>query len=96
MAEFPRNADGRRVFTVDFKRETVGRMLKTRLEGFGKDEALLLDFWPFNIDRRIAPGEQREILFPLPEGHGTVEAVVRYHDWMQTKRTIETLKAEYD
>lgn len=83
--------------SVEFKAyDASGRMLKTRLEGFGKDEALLLDFWPFNIDKRIAPGEQREILFPLPGGHGTVEAVVRYHDWMKTKRTIETLKAEYD
>jgi transposase-like protein len=27
MAEFARKADGRRVFTVDFKRETVGRIV---------------------------------------------------------------------
>lgn len=27
MAEFPRKADGRRVFTVDFKRETVARIV---------------------------------------------------------------------
>lgn len=83
--------------SVEFKAyDASGRMLKERLEGFGKDEALLLDFWPFNIDKRIASGEQREILFPLPEGRGTVEAVVRYHDWMRTKRTILTLEAQYD
>lgn len=27
MAEFARKADGRRVFTVDFKRETVARIV---------------------------------------------------------------------
>jgi transposase-like protein len=27
MTEFARKADGRRVFTVDFKRETVGRIV---------------------------------------------------------------------
>jgi transposase-like protein len=27
MAEFARKADGRRVFTVDFKRETFGRIV---------------------------------------------------------------------
>jgi len=82
--------------SVQFKAyDASGRMLKERHEAFGKDEALLFDFWPFNTDRRIASGEQREILFPLPEGHGTVEAVVRYHDWMRTKRTILTLKDQY-
>jgi hypothetical protein len=60
-------------------------------EGFGKDE-VLLDFWPFNQDRRIAYGERKEILFPLPDGHGTVEAVIRYHDWMKLRRTLLTLK----
>lgn len=72
--------------------DTSGRLLKRRLEGFGKDEALLLDFWPFNQDRRIAYGERKEILFPLPDGHGTVEAVIRYHDWMKIRRTLLTLK----
>ncbi len=73
-----------------------GRLLTERLDGFGKDEALLLDFWPFNIDKRIASGEQRDILFPLPDGRGTVKAVVRYHDWMRTKRTILTLETKHD
>jgi hypothetical protein len=82
---------------VEFRAyDPSGRRLKERLDGFGREEALLLDFWPFNSDERIAPGEQRELLFPLPEGRGTVEAVVRYHDWMRTVRTIETLKAEYE
>lgn len=76
--------------------DAFGQVRKERVEGFGKDEALLLDFWPFNLDKRIAPGEQREILFPLPPGRGSVEAVVRYHDWMRTKRTVRTLRAEYD
>ena len=83
--------------SVEFKaRDASGRIRREKLEGLGKDEALLLDFWPFNIDSRIAPGEQREILFPLPEGRGTVEAVVRYHDWMRTKRIIRTLEARCD
>jgi cytochrome c551/c552 len=72
-----------------------GRMVGRRVEGFGKDEALLLDFWPFNQDGRIAFGGRREILFPLPEGHGTVEAVVRYHDWMKSKQTLLTLEDAY-
>ena len=75
--------------------DASGRMLSRRVEGFGKDEGLILDFWPFNGDTRIAPGEEREVLLLLPEGHGTVEAVVRYHDWMKVKRTVTTLKAEY-
>jgi hypothetical protein len=71
-------------------------LLKEKLEVFDKDEAMLLDSWPFRPpDKRIGSGEQREILLPLPEGHGTVEAVVRYHDWMRMKRTIRTLKAKY-
>jgi hypothetical protein len=83
--------------SVQFKAsDASGRVLRERVEGFGKDEALLLDFWPFNLDKRIAPGERREVLFPLPEGRGSVEAVVRYHDWMRTKRTVLTLKADYD
>jgi hypothetical protein len=75
--------------------DASGRMLSRRVEGFGKDEALLLDFWPLNRDRRIPFGEQKEILLPLPDGHGTVEAVVRYHDWMKTKRVLVTLKDVY-
>ncbi len=82
--------------SVQFKAyDASGRVLRQRREAFGKDEALLLDFWPFNTDRRIAFGEQREIFFPLPAGHGTVEAVVRYHDWMRTRTTILTLKDAY-
>jgi hypothetical protein len=72
-----------------------GRLLREKVEAFGKEEPLILDFWPFNTDRRIASGEAREILFPLPEGPGTVEAVVRYHDWMQTEATVATLRREY-
>jgi hypothetical protein len=75
--------------------DRAGGTLGEQLGVFGKEEPLLLDFWPFNLDRRIPSGEEREILLPLPEGHGTVEAVVRYHDWMRTKATVLTLKEEY-
>jgi hypothetical protein len=75
--------------------DSVGRLRSQHLEVFGKDEALLLDFWPFNIDKRIPYGERREVLVPLPEGSGTVEAVVRYHDWMRTKRTLLTLQERF-
>ena len=82
--------------SVHFKAyDETGRILAEQKEAFGRDEALLLDFWPFNQDNRIAFGERREILFPLPEGHGIVEAVVRYHDWMHTKRTITTLTEKF-
>lgn len=76
--------------------DASGRVLKEHHEGFGRDEAMLLDFWPFNRDTRIRPGEQREILFSLPEGSRNVEAVVRYHDWIRTKRIVRTLRATYE
>lgn len=75
--------------------DASGRVLKEQREGLGKEEALLLDFWPFALDRRIAPGEEREISFPLPEGRGRVEVAVRYHDWMRMEPTVRTLVAEY-
>ena len=76
-------------------RDESGRVLAERVEVFGREEALLLDFWPFNQDARIPAGELREILFSLPDGHGSVRAVVRYHDWMKTRRTIATLEGSY-
>jgi hypothetical protein len=72
-----------------------GRGVEERVELFGKEEPLLLDFWPFNADRRIASGEEREILFPLPDGHGLVDIVVRYHDWMKTRVTVATLQERF-
>jgi hypothetical protein len=76
-------------------RDDAGRVLAERVVVFGREEALVLDFWPFNEDARIPFGEQREIVFPLPEGHGTVRAAVNYHDWMKTKRTIATFEQSY-
>ena len=70
-------------------------MQKEHKEALGKDEAMLLAFWPFNPDTRIASGNQKDILFSLPEGHGIVEAVVRYHDWMGVSSTVVTLKEDY-
>ena len=82
--------------SVHFKAyDSSGRMLTEQKSAIGRDEALLLDFWPFNKDNRIAFGEQRQMLFPLPDGHGSVEAVIRYHDWMRVKRTLVTLKETY-
>lgn len=75
--------------------DQAGRLLREEAEVFGKEEPLVLDFWPFNTDRRIPSGEGREVFFPLPEGHGTVEAIVQYHDWMRTKAVLVTLKEEY-
>lgn len=72
-----------------------GRQVAERIEVFGREEALLLDFWPFNEDRRIPSGGRREIVLPLPARHGSLQAVVNYHDWMRTKRTIATLKEVY-
>ena len=75
--------------------DAAGQGLSHLIEVFGKDEPLLLDFWPFNADSRIRSGATRDILLPLPRGSGTVEAVLRYHDWMKTKRTVLTLRADY-
>jgi hypothetical protein len=76
-------------------RDTSGGLLAERRTAFGREEALLLDFWPFNRDARIPSGARREILLPLPQGHGTLRAAVVYHDWMRTKRTIATFEESY-
>jgi hypothetical protein len=76
--------------------DASGKAVRERREGLGREEALLLDVWPFASDRRIAPGELREIRFPLPGGPGRVEVTVRYHDWMRMERTVRTLVAEYE
>jgi hypothetical protein len=76
-------------------RDDSGRLLNKSVVAYGRDEALLLDFWPFNRDHRIAPGERKDVVVSLPEGHGTVEAVVRYHDWMKVKSTVATLEERF-
>lgn len=82
--------------TVTFRAiDGTGREVAKEMTAFGRDEPLLLDFWPFNADHRIAFGEHKEILFPLPQGHGRIEAVVRYHDWMQDKKDLLTLTERY-
>lgn len=75
--------------------DSSGRVRSERIEAFGRQEALLLDFWPFNGDNRIAFGERQEIVLSLPELPGTVEAVVRYHDWIGIKRTLLTLREKF-
>jgi hypothetical protein len=75
--------------------DSAGRPQSQRRALFGKNEALILDFRPFNTDTRIPFGERREVLIPLPEGSGTVEAVVRYHDWMRTQQTLLTLQEKF-
>jgi hypothetical protein len=75
--------------------DTAGRRVAERVEVFGREEAVLLDFWPFAKDTRIPAGERREIVLSLPEGHGTVRAKVAYHDWMKTRRPIATLEGSY-
>jgi hypothetical protein len=76
-------------------RDDTGRVRAERVGLFGREEALLLDFWPFNKDARIPSGERREIQFSLPDGPGTVRAAVNYHDWMKTRRTIATFEGSY-
>lgn len=81
---------------VQFKAyDASGRMLSERREDYGKRERLFLDFWPFNTDQRIAPDEKEEVLFPLPEGHGTAEVVIRYHDFIGVNPVVTTLKETY-
>lgn len=76
-------------------RDPSGRSLGRKVETFGREEALLFDFWPFSSDTRIPFGESREVLMKLPGGRGTVEAVVRYHDWMKMTSDVLTLKEAY-
>jgi len=71
--------------------DSAGGTLTERTEAFGRNETIVLGFWPFNTDTRIPFGQRREIRLPLPDGHGTVEAVVRYHDWMRVRPVVRTL-----
>jgi hypothetical protein len=75
--------------------DTSGRKMEERLEALGRDENLVLDFWPFRKDTRIPYGQTREIRFPLPKEHGSVEAVFRYHDWMKVAPILGTLRRDY-
>jgi len=72
-----------------------GRLLRQGKGLFGREEALLLDFWPFAEDSRIPAGAEREAAFELPEGHGTVEALVTYHDWQGMRRELLTLREAF-
>lgn len=73
--------------------DTSGKLIGKERKAFGRDEALLFDFWPFaGDDTRIAPGLQREVSVPLLiDGHGRVEADVRYHDWTGVNPTLTKL-----
>lgn len=72
-----------------------GQVLRQGKEYFGREEALLLDFWPFAEDSRIPVGEAREASFELPAGHGTVEALVTYHDWHGMRRDLLALREAF-
>jgi hypothetical protein len=76
-------------------RDGSGKSLADTVGLLGKDEALLFDFWPFNLDKRLKPGERREVKLALPRGHGTVEALVRYHSWMRPRATLARLTQVY-
>jgi len=75
--------------------DASGQVVREHKEALGREETLLFDFWPFNVDKRLSFGEQREIRLALPEGHGTVEATVRYHDWMRVAKIVLVLKRDY-
>ena len=75
--------------------DELGRLVGERKEAVGKNETLLLDFWPFNTDERIVCGGRREFEIPLLSGHGRVEALVRYWDWMHAVKTVLTLKRAF-
>jgi hypothetical protein len=72
-----------------------GKQLKEQVEFFGRKEDPFFDFWPFNSDERIEFGGHREVLLRLPEGHGVLEATVRYHDWGKIRPTIWAKKEKF-
>ncbi|MDH4259873.1 MAG: hypothetical protein OEW16_06155 [Gammaproteobacteria bacterium] len=76
-------------------RDESGKVVAETKRAFGRDEPLLLDFWPFNADRRIQPGGHEELSLPLPAGNGRVEALVRYHDWIKVSRVVATMEKPY-
>jgi hypothetical protein len=75
--------------------DASGRKVRDQMEVFARDEALLLDFWPFNRDNRIQFGEEKTILVPLPDGRGRIDATVRYHDWMKVVTNLLKLSRAY-
>lgn len=75
--------------------DASGRLIHEHKEALGREEALLLDFWPFSTDRRIPYGGQKELRVALPREHGRVEATIRYHDWRREGKTILVLNKEY-
>jgi hypothetical protein len=76
-------------------RDASGMVVAETKRAFGRDEPLLLDFWPFNADRRIEPGGHEELSLSLPDGNGRVEALVRYHDWIKVSRVVATMEKPY-
>ncbi len=73
-----------------------GKLIKQERQDFGRAEALLLDFWPFGSDDRIAPGTVRTASLSLPpSGHGRVEAVIRYHDWHKVNPAVVTMQKRF-
>lgn len=86
---------GNWVFVRLSARDPIGRTRAEKFVGIGREEALILDFWPFASDRRLGVDESRDIVLDLPEGHGTIEADVRYHDFMRANRTLATFTKEY-
>lgn len=75
--------------------DSSNHLVEVHRENFGREETLLLDFWPFNQDTRIAAGKQKEILLPLAAEHGRVEAMIRYWDWNKVVKTILTVSKTY-
>jgi len=76
--------------------DTAGRLVGDSSAAIGRQEGLLLDFWPFaDEDTRMPPGGERDVSLALPEGHGKVQAVVRYHDWMRINPTVHELEMGY-
>ena len=53
MGEFPRKSDGRRVFTVEFKRGVVERI--------AKGEKTLAELLAKGTDRRVAEGQAKRV-----------------------------------
>lgn len=87
---------GANFLTVELRaRDQSGKVVAETRRAFGRDEPLLLDFWPFNIDRRIQPGGREELSLALPPGEGRVEARVRYHDWIKVSRVLATMEEPY-
>jgi transposase-like protein len=102
MTRIPRKSDGRRIFTAEFKREQIGRILRGELTLADLSRSLgiapsLLHRWKRHASHESAPlnGSRR---FAMPVGTLRTDRYIRELQLLVGKQTVELelLRAEMD